>query len=171
MKNHVWLKGVFCTLALVLYAWGGSAKAQAPYYYTDSWGGYPFGWGYFGYTVWPVGYWTYPYQFGYHYYDYYPLATVGVLAWSQTEEVGGFAWGQNSIDAAADVALNNCAAADCEPVVWVRGGCAALATSPVDKRLGWAYADSKYRAISAARRACANSGGIGCTPRGWVCSF
>lgn len=171
MKTFRWWKGVMCALALFVYSWSGAAKAQSPYYYTGYLDGFPYGWGYFGYTVWPVGYWTYPYQFGYYYDTYYPLATVGVLAWSQTEEVGGFAWGQNSIQAAANVAVSSCAAPDCEPVVWVRGGCAALATSSADKRLGWAYADGKYTAISAARRACVNSGGTACTARGWVCSF
>lgn len=171
MKGMKWWKGVFCAVAFALASWSGAAKAQAPYYWTGYWGGYPFGWGYFGYTVWPAGYWAYPYQYGYFYSDYYPLGTVGVLAYSQTEETGGFSWGQDSVEAAARVAVNSCSAADCEPVVWVRGGCAAIATSAEDKRLGWAYADGKYRAISAARRACVNSGGSHCTARGWVCSL
>jgi hypothetical protein len=167
-----WIKAATVAGVVALGAWTTPAGAQAPYYFTGTWGGYPFGWGYFGYATWPYGYWSYPYNYGFDYaYIYYHVPTYGVLAWSRTQEVGGFAWGASSIDQAAYQAVSYCAAQDCEPVVWVSNGCAALATSSFDRRLGWAYAYNKSGALSAARRACVNSGGRDCVVRGWVCSF
>ncbi len=160
-------------LAALALAFGLSpktAKADAPFFYSGYWDGIPYGYGYFNYFAWPVGYWNYPYQYGYGYQNY-PAATFGVLAYSSTAGLGGFAWGESSIDAASAAALSHCAAADCQPVVWVSNGCAALSTSPGDTRLGWAYADTKQRALAQANRACRASGGVGCTPRGWVCSY
>lgn len=135
-------------------------------------------WPYFGYWGWGPGVVvTYPnYFYGYSFYNYYPgyptrIPTFGALAYSIKTDSIGQGWGYSSRDAAAERATTACNASDCAPVVWVQGGCAAIATSAEGKSLGWGYDSSKYGARSRALQACRQGGHADCVARAWVCSF
>lgn len=136
---------------------------------------------YFGYWGWGTGVVvTYPnYFYGYSFYNPYPvypvypiyIPTYGALSYSTKTDTVGQAWGYPSRDAASESAMRGCNASDCAPVVWVQGGCAAIATSAEGRNLGWAYAPSKYEARNRAMRGCRQGGHTDCVPRAWVCSF
>ena len=69
----------------------------------------------------------------------------------------GYSYRQPSAGAAADAAEQHCDAGDCEAVVRVTNGCAAVAQAP-NRAWGWAYARSLEEAKRAAERATPGEG-------------
>ena len=122
-----------------------------------------------GYTL-PV--WWAPY--GYSYYGYYGnrpyYASYGVIAYSPTTQKWGVSWGKLSRSAASADAKAYCAADDCAPVAWTRGGCVAIATDKDGQSVSWGLHTAKHGARSNAMRACRRSGATKCVAKAWVCS-
>lgn len=96
----------------------------------------------------------------------YPDRDWGAIAVSPGRGNTGYTWDHASADSASGGAIARCGASDCQTVVVVSDGCAALAQAS-NRALGWAYGIS---------RADAESGAIGATPgRGahvisWTCT-
>ena len=136
------------------------------------WAGVPFGYGYFNYKVWPLasifGFTYLPYHQNRPYYSRF-----GAVAYSVHTKNVGLAWNHNTLNEAVAQALSFCGVGDCRPVVWVQGGCAALAVNRVSTRIGWSYADSQLRATTGALRAChsGENGSARCNIEAWICSF
>jgi hypothetical protein len=150
-----------------------------PVAYNDYYGGYYTGWGWYpiigGYWPWTYyGYAAYP-PYGYSYYGdffYQPrYATYGAIAFSPETFRYGLAWGEYSQSGAVYAALSYCGSDDCQPVVWVRGGCAAIARGTESNHVSWGYHSSRYGARSYAVRACKAAGGEGCRVLAWLCSW
>lgn len=136
------------------------------------WGYYPivngyWYWDYYGYPV------LNPYGYSYFaYWNYLPLyATFGAISYSPATERVGVAWGQYDQWGAMNAASGYCGVADCSPVVWVQGGCAAVAKSPGSDFVGWGYHAQRFVADDYALRACAANGVPGCRIGAWVCSY
>lgn len=163
MKKFVTALSLFLAVAA-----GGKASA---YHFTAGVGQFHYGWGWYPLTA--IGY--YPaYGFSYYpYFGYLPYyATFGAIAYSPATGQTGWAWGSATRYAAEAGAIDYCAAPDCRSIVWVQGGCAAVATSANEGQLGWGYDSARYRARSRALRACRASGGNpGCHVKAWVCSY
>lgn len=145
-----------------------------PYFHHGYWGGYPFGYGYFNYFNWP---WIMNRNYGFAFYPFYNYnvyySTYAVIAYSPSTGKVGWSWGGNYLESTASQAESQCGEKDCKSVVWVQGGCAAIAVSKKTNRLGWAYAYDKLHAKAGAVNSC-RSGAVGnaqCTPLAWVCSF
>ncbi len=130
----------------------------SPYYY----GGYSYA-PYYGYPNYPyAGYYPYP--------TYQPDPTYGAIVYSSTTDTVNYAYGYYSQGEATSAAQAGCGA-DCQPVVWVQGGCAALVTSAEKQQASWAYSSSKSHAKSTAVRGCRAKGATDCSVRAWVCSY
>lgn len=151
-------KFTLAALVVTLLVTVGSVKAAPPADLFHS--GY---WGY-GFPTYFYGYSFFPYHEGKN-------LTVGVISYSLNQDQVGYAWGYPSVEAASRASLRSCTQEDCAPVVWVQGGCAALATSKTEQRVGWAWAGAKSEAITYALRACRSGGKTKCESRAWVCSF
>lgn len=151
-----------------------SLNYHPPYVYHAVGAYVPFGYGYFNYFWWPG---TYPVGFGYSflpYYYYSPYyASVGAISYSVETDRVGLAWGHSTIESAAYASKKYCAEEDCRSVVWVQGGCAAIAVSEEQTRVAWGYADSKHAAQSYALKSCriGVQGEEQCSVRGWLCSY
>lgn len=136
------------------------------------WGWYPiisgqWYWDWYGYPVYN--------PYGYSYFDYWGrqprYATYGAISYSPATDQVGVAWGQYNRFDAASAANNYCGENDCSPVVWVQGGCAAVAKSPDGERVSWGYHAERYFAQDNALRACRYGGVDGCRIGAWVCSY
>jgi len=90
----------------------------------------------------------------------------GAIAVSPATGHTGVSWNYPSATAAGTRARRECAAADCQVVVEVSNGCAALAQAD-NRALGWAARATLAAAETAAKRATR-----GAHPRivAWVCS-
>ncbi|MCX6124768.1 MAG: DUF4189 domain-containing protein [Proteobacteria bacterium] len=156
-----------------------NANYYNPFYFYGYSGRVPYGWGHYWLNRWPVGYWNYPQWNGYSYYSYYNYqpyyASFAVISYSASGDTWGSAWGQPSRAAATSYAYQNCNQADCRPVVWVQGGCAAIATSKATGRVAWGTGYNQGQALQYAYSSCQqNPGGAvptDCTNRAWVCSY
>jgi len=169
-------------LALFLCC-GFSQQSQAQAYYPVSYGSYSggiySGWGWYplhsGYWPWTYyGYTAYaPYGYSYYpYYNYLPqYSTFGSISYSPSTDRVGVAWGYYSQSDAQYASDGYCSVGDCNPVVWVQGGCAAIAKSSEFSAVSWGYHTSRTRARSYAIRACRQSGGTDCRIGAWVCSY
>ncbi len=169
MKKALILFSLFLTLGL------GSGKAEAyPIFYpyvNNAWiGGYYGGWGYYpwyGAPYYPI--YGYSYWSAFNYAPYY--ASFGAISISKSKGNFGVSWVSNTRANAISSANAYCGQEDCAPVVWVQGGCAAVARSEGGKNLGWGYYTTKYQAISYAMQSCKRSGDEGCKLAAWVCSY
>ncbi len=154
-----------------------SAAPYAPFYYHGLLGTAPYGYGYFNYFNWPVWYWNMPVYSGYSlwpYYDYQPYyATFAVISFSVKTGRYGVAYGQPSRDDASKSANNACQAEDCQPVVWVQGGCAVVVTSVSQEKVTWSYGNSTSIALNGAMDACKMNGNAAndCKGLAWACSY
>ncbi|WP_232662976.1 DUF4189 domain-containing protein [Pseudonocardia sp. TRM90224] len=90
----------------------------------------------------------------------------GAIAISVRTGNVGYAWDHTNASSASSTAVNKCNAGDCETVVQVRNGCAAVAQA-TNRAWGWGYATTiegaKQQAISGAP-------GSGARVIGWVCT-
>lgn len=161
-----------------------------PYHNNIVVNGASIGWGYYGWPIVVGPVYTFP-VYGYSYWGYWNYepyyATYGAIAYSKATGQFGFAYAHNSRRAAERDAVNYCGEEDCKSVIWVQGGCGALAKSPaipavpasegveaveaVDARMGYAYASNKLDAQRYAMRGCKRSGGEACKQLAWVCSY
>lgn len=137
-------------------------------------GGYAVAWGLF--APWPVIVVPYvPYGFSYlPYFNNNPYySTFGAIAYSPSTGMFGNAWGQATQFLATNAAVSYCGHKDCQTVVWVQGGCAAVASGPNNTPMTWAYHPNRSVAEFYATRSCnkAKDGDAVCQVRSWVCSF
>ncbi len=168
------MKNLILGLTLLLGIGFAAPKAEANYFYYSGVGAYYTGWGW--YPTYNFG--IYPYDvYGYSYYPYYryrytrPLP-YAAISYSKSTGKTGFSFGTSSQADATSGANTYCGQPDCAPVVWVQGGCAAVATDANHSRLGWGYHRSKQTARSKAMIACRRSGTdkAKCTIAASVCS-
>ncbi len=162
---------------LFVFTFGfGSREASAqfgyyPYVHNHAhYGGYYGGWGYYpwvGASYFPV--FGYSYLSAYSYQPYY--ASFGAISMSKSTRALGVSWVSSTYNDAVNSANSYCGQTDCAPVVWVQGGCAAVARTASGKNLGWGYYTDKYQAAHYAMQACKRSGEEGCKVAAWVCSF
>lgn len=171
------MKKLLLGVSLLLSVGFSAPKAEAyvvgPYVYNYGVGAYYSSWGWYPL----VGIGVLPY-YGYSYYPYFDFvvryATFGAISYSVSTGAVGWSWGSYSQESAVNGANSYCGQADCSAVVWVQGGCAAIATNETNTRLGWGYNGAKYSAQNHALRACrAGSHGEGgvCRVKAWVCSW
>ena len=145
---------------------------------------YGYGW----YPHWSSVYhnpgFVYPGYSYWRYYNYRPYyATYGAIAFSEKTRRVGYSWGRRSLRSAKIASVDFCGADDCKSVVWVQGGCAAIAISeaalsePIEEggaanlSLSWGYATSKYKTRRYAMRACKQGAKVGCKIVAWTCSY
>lgn len=168
------LRNLIFSLFVVCFGFVSMVKAdEVPVSNVAVVAGVPIVSGFFGFPFLSIGI-NDPTFYGYSYYSFYNYqpyyATYGVIAYSKDTDRIGLAWGSATRGEAVSNALDYCNAADCRPVVWVQGGCAAIATNVAAERLGWGVANSKYLAASIASREC-KSPGAPCIRRAYVCSY
>jgi hypothetical protein len=96
------------------------------------------------------------------------LADYGAIAWSPSSRVAGESCNAGSLPDAQQSAIGYCGVADCETIVWVENGCAAIAAGDGGK-YGWAWGDERGLASYRALQRC---GGVtaSCRIVGWTCS-
>jgi hypothetical protein len=188
MKRIAWIG-----LVLAVVSWTSprlhAQSPDTPVTVTGTEAGLHFGYGWYplvdGFWYWNY-YGTYPgwynaFPYGYSYWAYYNYnfyySTFGVIAYSPQHDWAGIAWGAPTLTHARNWALYYCTAPGCEPVVWVRGGCAAVARGTVETEEGplpgpvaWGIHGYRYGAQSRALQACHQSGQELCSIRAWVCS-
>lgn len=114
--------------------------------------------------------------YGYRFHRPTYAASVGAIAYSFETDRVGYSSGHANVPTAASAARWVCGAPDCQAVVWVAGGCAAISVSRsprnhTEHALGWAYSGNREVAVQLSLRACRNQGGGDCAPRAWVCSW
>ncbi len=168
------MKQFLIGLSLLLSVGFSAPKAEAVIiggtYFTGiginyaGWGWYPLGlngwWPYYGYSYWPY------YDFAVYY------ATYGAISISKSTGAVGVSFRHDSREGAFNDANGYCGSEDCRPVVWVQGGCGAIAATADKAAFGWGVATSKYAARSRAMRGCKASGGKkDCRIAAWVCSW
>jgi hypothetical protein len=133
----------------------------------------PYG-GAFVVAVGPAGFWV-PVIYGYSYwqaYQYQPYyASFASISYSPSRNAFGWAAQAPSRKVAQNEATTYCGGDDCQPVVWVQGGCAATATDKDAKFLGWGVGTKKYEAVDAAVKSCRQQSRGACLARAWTCSF
>ncbi len=152
-----------CALVLCFGLGASAANAQAPaeasYVYVDD------GWGWFEVPIVVVPVYGFAYLFN---------ASFGAIAYSPETGKYGVSWGHPSRYKAQKAARNFCGHWSCEPVVWVQGGCAALAVSNDPFGLnwvGWSYQPTLVAAQQQSLYGCALAGGTNCQGLAWTCSF
>lgn len=157
--------GIF--FAAVLFFGGISKEASANYFgyhygYNGFYSGVPIGWGYWNwpaYSFYNPYYYTPAYynNYGYSYYTYYRqprYKSFGAITYSKDKKTFGIAWGNSSRDQAISESKGYCGDASCVPVVWVQGGCGAVAKDKASDFLGYAIASSRGVAEKKAMKAC-----------------
>lgn len=127
-----------------------------------------YGWGYFR-RWYPVGFSYYPYYRSLRRF-HRRYTSFAAISYSPATQKFGVAWGNRSRGQAQKNANGYCGEKDCKPVVWVRGGCAAIAKSDKSDKVGWGYHTSKHRARSYAIRGCKQNAEEGCKVLAWACS-
>lgn len=192
------LKRLLVVLSLVVATWG-AVEAQAstvaphgghyhghyrrPFIYNGVYSGYNYAYGWYpivnGYWNWPgyrPAYFLNPY--GYTYYSYFQFQpmyqTFGAIAYSPSTGRYGFAYKAMNQGVAVQSAINFCGANDCTGVVWVQGGCAAIAKGESgieNSAVAWGYDANRYRARNYATNACRNAGHSNCKVLAWTCSY
>ena len=140
--------------------------------------GHPGVWGYVPWTYAPVGYWYYPNYSGYSFYPYYNyqprFATYGAISYSRATDTFGTSWGQPNFASGVNAANMYCGVGDCQPVVWVQGGCAVVTTSPSAQRISWGLGVNRMEAFQASLSACVYPDGRrapDCYERAWTCTY
>lgn len=84
-----------------------------------------------------------------------PAAYFGSIAYSPSSGKTGLSWLQPSIDTAKTQAVAQCDEGDCDSVVWVRSGCAALVVSEgSNSSYKWGWSSDRATAVSLATEAC-----------------
>ncbi len=150
-----------------------SANPYQPYpiVFNTGWSnGFPYGYGFYNYSPFFPPALVAPYGFSYYTYYYRP-STYAAIVYSIKADKGAYSFGEDSATAAFRAAKALCAADDCAPIVWVQDGCAALAVSKTNNRIGWAYAPTRYAAQTAAMRSCRQGLAVhGCEGKAWVCT-
>lgn len=178
------IKQFFLTIAFGIFFFTvGAENSQAQVRYPVStnvysqgihagWGWYPVNYGY-----WPWAYYSYPAYnpYGYSYYSYYNYqpyyATFATISYSPSTGRYGSAWGKGTLASAISASLDFCGVDDCSAVVWVQGGCAAIAVNGENENVSWGYHAAKVTAQSYAMRSCENAGGETCAIKAWVCTY
>lgn len=171
---------------MLAFAWffcaqfmGLEARAQVyypPVVYYDVFQGAHFGWGW--YPVWSgaaygpnsvvVGY---AYGPNYNYYPYPRKLLFSGIAYSAEADKVGLSWGYTSQEQALEASIANCGDESCKGVIWVQGGCAAVAKGEGSAQVAWAYHQTLFYAKAHAMRSCKQSRAENCVMRGWTCSF
>ena len=114
---------------------------------------------------------AYPFRsYGYSYWQGPSRASVAAIAFSPSTGNTGWSFNHFQQNSAEQSAINFCDAEDCEAVVWVQDGCAAIATTPELASVSWAYERTKLVAQLQARASCQEAGGEQCSVEAWVCS-
>lgn len=90
----------------------------------------------------------------------------GAIAFSPRTGHTGYSWDHPTAGAAARAAVRECGRSDCQTLVTVANGCAALAQAP-NRALGWAYGAALRDARRSAVRA---TPARGARAIGWVCT-
>jgi hypothetical protein len=171
----------FLSALLLVWSLGSGAQAQSHHgpfhhHYVHSgvyagWGYYPIVNGYWGWRYYHLSPWA-PYGYSYlGYWNYQPYyASFGSISYSPSTDKVGVAWGQPNLATSSTVSNAYCAVADCATVVWVQGGCAAVARSAEAGHVYWGYHANRTWSDTNALRACVNNGGTDCKLAAWVCS-
>lgn len=163
---------------IISFLFATSAFSYVPYYFNyTTILGFNGAWGYVPWVYAPNGYWYYPNYSGYSFYSNYGYeprySTYGAISYSHSTGNMGYSWGQSYFRAAVNVANNNCRAVDCEPVVWVQGGCAVVTASDSAQHITWGVGTNRREAFHASLRACVGADGRrapDCTQRAWICT-
>jgi hypothetical protein len=97
--------------------------------------------------------------------DYY-----GAIAYSKTTRAQGYVYDQDSQDEAESAALVSCSdsASDCEPLIWFRNACGALAVSS-EGAYGGTWGEDEATAEQKALKACGEYA-KDCQIVRWVCT-
>ncbi|MEJ3652654.1 DUF4189 domain-containing protein [Actinomycetes bacterium KLBMP 9759] len=90
----------------------------------------------------------------------------GAIAISVRTGNVGYSWDHANASSASSTAVNKCNAGDCQTVVQVRNGCAAVAQA-TNRAWGWGYATTVE---GAKQKAIAGAPGKGARVIGWVCT-
>ena len=148
------------------------------YYYFVGTYGVPGAFGYAYAPMMPRGYWLLPNYNGWSFYSYYNYlprySSFATISYSASTDSFAGSWGQPSFAAAVSTAQTYCGKSDCQPVVWVQGGCAVATTSKSTQKLTWGVATDRYTAFQNSLNACTTADGRrapDCVERAWVCSF
>ena len=178
------IRNLFCALTMgLLFLCVSAQKSEAQVRYPVSANFYDggiysgFGWYPVNYGYWPWTYYSYPAYspYGYSYYSYYNYqpyyATFATISYSPSTGKYGSAWGHYTQAAAVNASLNFCGVNDCSAVVWVQGGCAAIAVNSENENVSWGYHALKATAQSYALRSCSNAGGERCVIKAWACTY
>jgi len=133
-------------------------------FWTGTYSGFPFGYGYYRIVnrAWPVNFVRYGYSFFPHFNHAPFYAQYASISFSPSTGRVGRSWQQPNLYRAELVANSWCGVADCQSVVWVRGGCASLIYSDDAANVFWGYGHTLYASASAARRACSSTGASDC---------
>jgi hypothetical protein len=97
-----------------------------------------------------------------------PAPRFGAIAFSPTTGRNGASWGQPTQQAAEWAAVQNCAAPDCQPKLWVNQMCGAMAFGQT-REVSTAGGKTREEAELGAMTACAQKQ-AGCRVVRWVCS-
>ena len=173
----------FLLLGAAMVSGLGSGQAQAQHVVWPVW--YPhagvhvqvgYGWfsPWFGVSPWYQPNWWYQNPWGSWFYPtVWQQPSWGAISWSPSTGHSGIAWGQFSQSAALNTANFQCGSADCRPVVWVAGGCAAIAVGQDSNQrsfVGWGWHFNRAQAESYALQGCAHQA-QSCQVHSWVCSW
>jgi hypothetical protein len=201
-RNETMLKNLFAVLACLVLAVGFTASATtasaqpAQVQVNAQAGTYGFaqgtyaggvylgvGYGYYDpwalYSPWygAVDYFGNLYGFYYYPWNYY-RPTFAAIAWSPSTNSSGYSYLSYTREDALSSAVAYCGQEDCRPVVWVAGGCAAIAVGhqnalpggdPERPLIGWGYHTSRVSARRLAMRGCRN-GSTDCRVHSFVCT-
>ncbi len=98
-------------------------------------------------------------------------SSYGSIAYSKSTGVTGWSTNYSTRSNAERIATRKCenyaGSGDCQPIVWVRNACAALATAD-NRAYGWAWNNRRDLAMSRALEECSKRGGS-CKIRHVVC--
>ena len=98
--------------------------------------------------------------------------SFSAIAYGAQSTASGWAWDKDTASLANKAALSECRknGNDCEIVVRISSGCAAVAAIESDGVFAVGRGSTRQRAQSSAMDACASQHGSGCKIEAWVCS-
>jgi len=126
-----------------------------------------FGW-------YPYGVYKYVPVYGHSYwrnFGYQPrFSKFAAIAYSAKTGNRGYSYRASTRWAGERIAKLQCGAKDCETVVWVQGGCAAVAKSQAGQEFAWAIDSTLWSAQRWAMIGCRRSGAKDCRMLSRTCS-
>lgn len=114
--------------------------------------------------------------YGYSYWDRYnnsaQYSTYGSISYSPSNNSFGWSFSEYNRIAAARSSYAYCGFYDCQEVVWVQSGCAAVASASNGANMSWSYHTDRWYSQQAALSQCRAHAAYGqpCELRAWVCS-